>query len=142
MPLPWQWCNNPSRWLAAVVVLGNAGQILLGGFDADVLDGVGVDLGTDEVFDDVEQSFIAQRGEGGGDDGDGRVGGVALRQRDVEVLGVHLAGFVVDLAEALVEVEVGVGGGYFLFGEEFVGEFSEHFFVFGEYGVEIGGGVE
>ena len=54
----------------AVVVFGNAGQILLGWFDADVLDGVGVNFGADEVFDDVEELIVAQCGEGGGADGD------------------------------------------------------------------------
>ena len=117
---------------AAVVVLGDTGQVLLGRFDADVLDGVGVDFRADEVFDDVEELFVAQHGEGGGADGNGRVrADAALGQRDVEVLGVNLAGFVVDLAEALVKAEIGVLGGDLPRGKKLVGEIVEDFVVFG-----------
>ena len=117
---------------AAVVVLGDTGQELLGWFDADVLDGVGVDFWADEVFDDVEELFVAQHGEGGGANGDGRIrADAALGQRDVKVLGIDLAGFVVDLAEALVKAEVGVLGGDLPRSEKLVGEVGEDFVVFG-----------
>ena len=117
---------------AAVMVLGDTGQVLLGRFDADVLDGVGVDFRADEVFDDVEELFVAQHGEGGGANGNGRVrADAALGQRDVEVLGIDLAGFVVDLAEALIKAEVGVRGGDLPCGEKFVGKLVEDFVVFG-----------
>ena len=122
---------------------GDTGQELLGRFDADVLDGIGVDFRADEVFDDVEELFVAQHGEGGGADGDGRVrADAALGQRDVEVLGVNLAGFVVDLAEALIKAEVGVFGGYLTCGKKLVGEIVEDFVVFGQDGIDVGGGVE
>ena len=128
---------------AAVVVLGDTGQKLLGRFDADVLDGVGVDFRADEVFDDVEELFVAQHREGGGTNRDGRVrADAALGQRDVEVLGVNLAGFVVDLAEALVKAEVGVCGGNLPYGEKLVGKLVEDFVVFGQDGIDVSGGIE
>ena len=128
---------------AAVVVFGDTGQVLLGRFDADVLDGVGVDFWADEVFDDVEELFVAQHGEGGGADGDGRVrANAALGQRDVEVLGIDLAGFVVDLAKALVKAEVGVFRGYLPCGEKLVGKLVEDFVVFGQDGIDVRGGIE
>ena len=128
---------------AVVVVFGYAGQVLLGWFDADVLDGVGVDFRANEVLDDVEKLFVAQHREGGGANRDGRIRADAtLGQRDVEVLGVNLAGFVVDLAEALVKAEVGVGGGDLTRGKKLVGEVVEDFVVFGQDGIDVGGGVE
>ena len=48
-----------------------------------------------------------------------------------KLLGVNLAGFVVDLAEALVKAEVGVLGGDLPRSEKLVGEVVEDFVVFG-----------
>ena len=47
------------------------------------------------------------------------------------MLGVNLAGFVVDLAEALIKAEVGVCRGDLPCGEKLVGEVVEDFVVFG-----------
>ena len=58
------------------------------------------------------------------------------------MLGVDVAGFVVDLAETLIKAEAGVGGGDLTCGEKLVGELVEDFVVFGQDGIDVGGGVE
>ena len=63
-------------------------------------------------------------------------------QRDVKVLGVNLAGFVVDLAEALVKADIGVFRGYLTCGKKLVGEIVEDFVIFGQDGIDVSGGIE
>ena len=138
---PWSWCHAVYPTDESLIISLRQGA--LRGLDADVLDGVAIDLGADELLDGVEESGAAQDVEDGGAGVYGHlVFDVGLGEGDVYVGVVVASGGDGYFDEAFIEGKALEHIGDVAPVVPHAGDAVEEFFVLGEYGSEVDFGVK